>query len=62
MPLEMDRIDEELSLCDLFVSIGTSGSVHWSTLITTLCTPGMTSPDRALTVIVPVESSNSTIE
>jgi NAD-dependent deacetylase len=28
MPLEMDRIDEELRACDLFVAIGTSGSVY----------------------------------
>jgi NAD-dependent deacetylase len=28
MPLEMDRIDAALSVCDLFVSIGTSGSVY----------------------------------
>lgn len=28
MPFEMDRILETLSLCDLFVSIGTSGNVY----------------------------------
>ncbi|MGI9280636.1 MAG: Sir2 family NAD+-dependent deacetylase [Endozoicomonas sp.] len=28
MPLEMDRIYEALSACDLFVSIGTSGNVY----------------------------------
>jgi NAD-dependent protein deacetylase/lipoamidase len=28
MPLEMDRIEAALSACDLFVSIGTSGSVY----------------------------------
>jgi NAD-dependent deacetylase len=28
MPLEMDRIYEELAAADLFVSIGTSGSVY----------------------------------
>jgi len=28
MPYEMDRIDEALMSCDLFVSIGTSGAVY----------------------------------
>ena len=28
MPYEMDRIDEALRDCDLFVSIGTSGAVY----------------------------------
>ena len=28
MPLEMDRIQEALSVCDLFISIGTSGNVY----------------------------------
>jgi NAD-dependent deacetylase len=28
MPYEMDRIDEALGRCDLFVSIGTSGAVY----------------------------------
>ena len=28
MPLEMDRIQEALSACDLFISIGTSGNVY----------------------------------
>lgn len=28
MPYEMERIDEALQVCDLFVSIGTSGAVH----------------------------------
>jgi NAD-dependent deacetylase len=28
MPLEMDRIEAALSACDLFVSVGTSGSVY----------------------------------
>ncbi len=28
MPLEMDRIEAALSVCDLFVSVGTSGSVY----------------------------------
>jgi NAD-dependent deacetylase len=28
MPLEMDRIDAALAACDLFISIGTSGSVY----------------------------------
>jgi NAD-dependent deacetylase len=28
MPYEMDRIDEALRKCDLFVSIGTSGAVY----------------------------------
>jgi NAD-dependent deacetylase len=28
MPLEMERIYEALAACDLFVSIGTSGSVY----------------------------------
>ncbi len=28
MPLEMDRIEEALSCCDLFISIGTSGEVY----------------------------------
>jgi NAD-dependent deacetylase len=28
MPYEMDRIDEALRHCDLFVSIGTSGAVY----------------------------------
>ena len=28
MPYEMDRIDEALRVCDLFVSIGTSGAVY----------------------------------
>jgi NAD-dependent deacetylase len=28
MPYEMDRIDEALARCDLFVSIGTSGAVY----------------------------------
>jgi NAD-dependent deacetylase len=28
MPYEMDRIDEALRRCDLFVSIGTSGAVY----------------------------------
>jgi NAD-dependent deacetylase len=28
MPLEMDRIQEALSICDLFISIGTSGDVY----------------------------------
>ncbi|WP_376088491.1 NAD-dependent deacylase [Roseomonas sp. CCTCC AB2023176] len=28
MPLEMERIGEALSVCDLFVSIGTSGAVY----------------------------------
>jgi NAD-dependent deacetylase len=28
MPLEMDRIEAALSTCDLFVSVGTSGSVY----------------------------------
>jgi NAD-dependent deacetylase len=28
MPYEMDRIDEVLRGCDLFVSIGTSGAVY----------------------------------
>jgi len=28
MPLEMDRIYEALSACDLFVAIGTSGTVY----------------------------------
>jgi len=28
MPLEMDRIEEAVSLCDAFVSIGTSGNVY----------------------------------
>ena len=28
MPLEMERIDAMLSICDLFVSIGTSGTVY----------------------------------
>ena len=28
MPLQMERIDEMLSICDLFVSIGTSGTVY----------------------------------
>jgi NAD-dependent deacetylase len=28
MPYEMDRIDEALQRCDLFVSIGTSGAVY----------------------------------
>jgi NAD-dependent deacetylase len=28
MPYEMERIDEALRRCDLFVSIGTSGAVY----------------------------------
>jgi NAD-dependent deacetylase len=28
MPYEMDRIDEALTSCNLFVSIGTSGAVY----------------------------------
>ena len=28
MPYEMERIDEALQRCDLFVSIGTSGAVY----------------------------------
>jgi NAD-dependent deacetylase len=28
MPLEMDRIYSALAACDLFVSVGTSGSVY----------------------------------
>ena len=28
MPYEMERIDDALRRCDLFVSIGTSGAVH----------------------------------
>jgi len=28
MPREMDRVYEALVTCDLFISIGTSGSVH----------------------------------
>jgi NAD-dependent deacetylase len=28
MPYEMDRIEEALRACDLFVSIGTSGAVY----------------------------------
>ena len=28
MPLDMDRIQEALSVCDLFISIGTSGNVY----------------------------------
>jgi NAD-dependent deacetylase len=28
MPYEMDRIDEALQRCDLFVSVGTSGAVY----------------------------------
>ncbi len=28
MPYEMDRIEEALRRCDLFVSIGTSGAVY----------------------------------
>jgi NAD-dependent deacetylase len=28
MPYDMDRIDEALRSCDLFVSIGTSGAVY----------------------------------
>ena len=28
MPYEMDRIDDALRACDLFVSIGTSGAVY----------------------------------
>ena len=28
MPYDMDRIDEALRRCDLFVSIGTSGAVY----------------------------------
>ena len=28
MPYEMERIDQALSNCDLFVSIGTSGAVY----------------------------------
>jgi NAD-dependent deacetylase len=28
MPYEMERIDESLQRCDLFVSIGTSGAVY----------------------------------
>ena len=28
MPYDMDRIDEALRTCDLFVSIGTSGAVY----------------------------------
>jgi NAD-dependent deacetylase len=28
MPYEMDRIQDELAGCDLFVSVGTSGAVY----------------------------------